>query len=503
MIFVVVVCLVLYFLALLFIFCYALVQTNLTYNYLKSKKQSQVEPSKPNKLPFITIQLPIYNEPQVVERLLETISALTYPQDQLEIQILDDSTDETSDLIDQKLAEIGGKSLSIQVVRRKHRTHFKAGALKEGLKTAKGDLIAIFDADFLPEKDWLLQVVPYFNDEKTGVVQTRWGHLNRDYSWLTQAQAFALDYHFRIEQVGRSRAGHFINFNGTAGIWRKSCIEDAENWSGDTLTEDLDLSYRAQLKGWKIKYLEDVVAPAELPITVEAAHSQQFRWNKGGAENFQKNMLKIVKTKNLPFGTKVHAFFHLLNSSVFLAISTIALLSVPLLFLPIYYPQFQFAVEWMGFFITSTLLFLFCYWVAYRQNHRGGLTSFLRFLTVFLTFFVIAIGMTLNNAKAVLEGHFGKKSPFIRTPKFNVKTKEDVVISSSSLKAKNKKTYWQAEGFGMLIFGCCILFAVWSEKSTVSVSLLIFHIVLFSGFAYVFLNGFQYFNKNARNRVFL
>ena len=234
-----------------------------------------------------------------MERLLDNISQLKYPSEKLEIQVLDDSTDESLESTAAKIKVLQEKGIDIHHICRTNRKGFKAGALKEGLEIAKGEFIAIFDADFLPKEDWLLQTVPYFKDDKIGVVQTRWSHINKKYSTLTKVQAFALDAHFTLEQVGRNSKGHFINFNGTAGIWRKKCIYDAGNWEGDTLTEDLDLSYRAQLKNWKFKYLENIETPAELPVVISATRSQQFRWNKGGAENFQKMIKQVLKTKHI------------------------------------------------------------------------------------------------------------------------------------------------------------------------------------------------------------
>jgi cellulose synthase/poly-beta-1,6-N-acetylglucosamine synthase-like glycosyltransferase len=227
---------------------------------------------------------------------------------------------------------------------------YKAGALKDGLEIAKGDFIAIFDADFMPKSDWLLKTVPHFKDTAIGVVQTRWGHINRDYSILTKVQAFALDAHFSLEQVGRNSHGHFINFNGTAGIWRKTCILDAGNWDGDTLTEDLDLSYRAQLKNWKFKYLEDVVTPAELPVVISAARSQQFRWNKGGAENFQKMKGRLFTSKTISLKTKIHGILHLLNSTMFLNIFIVAVLSIPMLYIKNEYEHLKVYFIVMSFF---------------------------------------------------------------------------------------------------------------------------------------------------------
>ena len=201
------------------------------------------------------------------------------------------------------------------------------------MEIAKGEYIAIFDADFLPQHNWLYKTIPYFKDLEIGVVQTRWGHINKNYSLLTKVQAFALDAHFTLEQVGRNSKGHFINFNGTAGVWRRICILDAGNWEGDTLTEDLDLSYRAQLKSWKFKYLEDVETPAELPVVISAARSQQFRWNKGGAENFQKMARRVLKSNHVSSKTKIHSLLHLLNSTMFLNIFLVAILSIPILYI--------------------------------------------------------------------------------------------------------------------------------------------------------------------------
>ena len=277
---------IIYTVSLILIFFYSLAQLNLLINYLKYRKNNKDAPKfnllDSKEVPYVTIQLPIFNEEYVVERLLENIAKIEYPTNKLEIQVLDDSTDNSVIETAKQIEALQKTGLDIQHIKRTNREGFKAGALKDGLVAAKGDFIAIFDADFLPESDWLKKTVIYFKDEEIGVVQTRWGHINRNYSTLTRIQAFALDAHFTLEQVGRSSKGHFINFNGTAGIWRKTCIYDAGNWEGDTLTEDLDLSYRAQLKDWKFKYLEDVETPAELPVVISAARSQQFRWNNIG-----------------------------------------------------------------------------------------------------------------------------------------------------------------------------------------------------------------------------
>jgi cellulose synthase/poly-beta-1,6-N-acetylglucosamine synthase-like glycosyltransferase len=268
--------LVLFALCMSFVFAYSIVQLNLVINYLKSKKN--IKPVTPpiNELPFVTVQLPVYNELYVVERLIDKICEFDYPLDKLEIQVLDDSNDETVELIEHKVNYYRNKGFDIQHIRRKERVGYKAGALKYGTSICKGEFIAIFDADFLPKSDFLLKTVPHFNQKNIGVVQTRWGFTNSNYSALTSLQSFGLNAHFSIEQVGRNYNHHFINFNGTAGVWRKKCIIDAGGWESDTLTEDLDLSYRAQLKGWTFLYLEDVISPSELPVEMNALKQQQL-----------------------------------------------------------------------------------------------------------------------------------------------------------------------------------------------------------------------------------
>ena len=471
---------------------YALAQLNLLFNYLSSKKNNApceaFDFSNPDEIPLVTIQLPVYNEMYVMERLLDNIVEMDYPKNKLEIQVLDDSTDETLETTRLQIEKLQRTGIDIQHITRTNRSGFKAGALKEGLKTAKGDFIAIFDSDFLPEKDWLKRTVPYFKDEKIGVVQTRWGHINRNYSVLTKIQAFALDAHFTLEQVGRNSKGHFINFNGTAGVWRKTCIIDAGNWEGDTLTEDLDLSYRAQLKNWKFKYLEDVETPAELPIVISASRSQQFRWNKGGAENFKKMMWKILKNKNISAKTKVHGLLHLLNSTMFLNILIVAILSIPMLYIKNEYTHLKFYFYVMSFFVISTLIFFICYWTMYRKTYGGGIKNFMNYIGMFFVFFSIAMGFSLHNSIAVLEGHLGKKSAFIRTPKFNINSLKDNWKDNKYIK-KTISAHVFFEGALMLYFafGMYSAFVVGDQGG--DFGLFPFHLMLFLGFGYVFIKS--------------
>lgn len=480
---------IVYSLALLLIFMYALAQLNLLFNYLRAKKRSVNVPkwdlTDSNEIPFVTVQLPVYNELYVIERLLNNIAQLEYPRNKLEIQVLDDSTDESLETTAVQIKKLQSTGLNIHHYTRNNRAGYKAGALKQGLVKAKGEFIAIFDADFLPKKDWLLKTIPYFKNPEIGVVQTRWSHLNRDYSLLTRVQAFALDAHFTLEQVGRNSQGHFINFNGTAGIWRKACILDAGNWEGDTLTEDLDLSYRAQLKNWKFMYLEEVETPAELPIVISAARSQQFRWNKGGAENFQKMALRVIKNPTISFKTKVHGILHLLNSTLFLSILLVAILSVPMLYIKNEYAHLKSYFLIMSFFVISTLIFFICYWYTYKRTYGGGFLKFFEYMGMFFVFFSIAMGFSVHNTIAVLEGHFGKKSEFVRTPKFN----------SSSLKQSWRSNIYLRKGVSpnVLIEGILMLYFAFGMYSAFTVGneggdfgLFPFHLMLFFGFGFVF-----------------
>ncbi len=476
---------IIYSISLLLIFFYSLAQLNLLINYLSQKRQNQTAPKfnllDPKEIPFVTIQLPVFNEEYVMDRLLENIAKIEYPKSKLEIQVLDDSTDDTVITTAASIAKLQETGLDIKHITRTDRSGFKAGALKEGLEVAKGEFIAIFDADFLPASDWLKKTVIYFKDEEIGVVQTRWGHLNRDYSTLTKIQAFALDAHFTLEQVGRNSKGHFINFNGTAGIWRKECIIDAGNWEGDTLTEDLDLSYRAQLKNWKFKYLENVETPAELPVVISAARSQQFRWNKGGAENFRKTVWSVISAKNIPFKTKFHGVMHLLNSSMFLCVFLVALLSIPSLYIKNTYGHLDWVFSLLSLFTVSTIILFVCYWFTYKSIQGSGFNNFVDYIRIFFTFFSVALGFSLHNTIAVIEGHMGKRSEFVRTPKFNISTLKQSWKGNKYL-AKKLSPNMILE-FALMVY---FMFGMYSAIPLNDFGLFPFHFMLFLGFGFVF-----------------
>lgn len=421
-----------YLITMLLLFLYSMGQLQLTLAYLKARRKQQAPSPQITSYPFVTVQLPVYNEKYVVERLIESVCNLNYPKDKFEIQVLDDSTDDTIKLIAQKIETYKQKGIAIEQIRRPERTGFKAGALAYGLKKAKGEFIAIFDADFVPSPDFLLKTIPHFENPKIGVVQTRWGHLNRNYSLFTKIQAFALNAHFSVEQTGRNYSHSFINFNGTAGVWSKECITDAGGWSADTLTEDLDLSYRAQMKGWKFKYLEEVETPAELPVLMPAIKSQQYRWNKGAAETAVKNLRKVL-TSSFSLKTKLHATFHLLNSSVFVLLLLGGLISLPMLFIKYLHPQLDLLFNFASILLFGFLSIGFFFWVASKKAPYTKVKE--SFIPSFFTFMTISMGLSFHNGIAVLEGLFGKKTPFIRTPKFNSIDKDAFLKGNGYLKS--------------------------------------------------------------------
>lgn len=419
--------LILFAVSIGFIFLYSLVQLSLIFNYLRSKKNSKPTTKQiPDKeLPIVTVQLPLYNELYVVERLIDCICTLDYPKEKLEIQILDDSDDESFDIAAQKVKYYQLQGIDINHIKRPERVGYKAGALAYGTEICKGEFIAIFDADFLPKQDFLRLAIPHFINEKIGVVQSKWAYTNADYSFLTKAQAFGLNAHFSIEQVGRNICDHFINFNGTAGIWRKACIQDAGGWQSDTLTEDLDLSYRAQLKKWKFIFVESIESPSELPVEMNALKAQQYRWTKGAAECVGKNLRKVISARHLKLSTKLHATFHLMNSSVFVFIFILSLLSMPVIIIKPQLSQFTFLYELSAFFMLSWVILGAFYWISHAHGKEDKSKLLASFIWQFPLFLSISMGLSLHNSIAVIEGWIGRKTPFVRTPKFNINEKNE------------------------------------------------------------------------------
>ncbi len=375
-------------------------------------------PEGPPIRPRVTIQLPIFNERFVVRRLIEHVCAIRYPGELLEIQVLDDSTDDTVEIARAVVAEWAARGVDIVHIHRTDRTGFKAGALQAGMQVAKGEFIAVFDADFTPEPDFLEQTVPYFADDGVGMVQARWDHINRGYSLLTQAQSILLDGHFIIEHTARNRSGRFFNFNGTAGIWRRSCIEDAGGWQHDTLTEDLDLSYRAQLEGWRFVFLNDVLAPAEVPVEMNAFKTQQHRWAKGSIQVGLKLLPRILRSAQ-PRHIKLEAFIHLSNNLAYVMMVVLSAMMPFALHIRVDHGWYETLLIDLPFFMGATISV--CTFYLMSQREAGGNW---KQRIVYLPFVLaLGIGLAVNNAKATLEALFGHESPFVRTPKLGVEGK--------------------------------------------------------------------------------
>src|SRR5215207_5405719 len=383
--------------------------TTLMYLSMKPGKKNRKITSLPAQWPSVTVQLPIFNEKYTVERLLRAVTRLDYPADCLQIQVLDDSTDDTLDLVARLVEEYKSRGVDIELIHRIDRKGYKAGALNNGLRTATGELIAIFDADFVPKPDWLKRTVPSFQNPRLGCLQTRWGHTNQQYNSLTRAEAMGIDGHFIVEQTVRSKNGFFLNFNGTAGLWRRACIEDAGNWQWDTLTEDLDLSYRAQMRGWKFDYLPDVVVPAELPPQVEAYKKQQFRWAKGSFQVVRKILPSVLRA-DLPLTVRFMALLHLTGYFVHPLMLSMLILTLPVgLLVPGAFKIFPISLI-AGF--GPPLLYL----TATATQHH----SLLKRLKSFPLLVIVGFGLSLSTTVAVVEGLFSKGGAFIRTPKLNL-----------------------------------------------------------------------------------
>ncbi len=473
-----------YTIALTYITAYCLMQLHLLYNYKKYHRKNRSNsiplPEKDDQLPFVTIQLPIFNEMYVVERLLDNITQFDYPKDKFEIHILDDSTDATVEITRKKVATYKAKGFNIVQICRKDRKGFKAGAMKDAMKYAKGEFIAIFDADFLPKKDFLRTTIPYFKNEKTGVVQTRWEHINQNYSLITRLQAMQLNVHFTVEQQGRKAGNFMLQFNGTAGIWRRQTIEDAGGWEADTLTEDLDLSIRAQLKGWEIVYLEKFGSPAELPAEMNGFKSQQHRWMKGGAETAKK-MLPTLWHSKLSLGQKIHGTAHLLGSTIFVFVFIVGVFSVPLLFV---ISRMRFSPDFLSAFLIGFLAIIAVYYVANVQaelKKESYAKMLFKFIFLFPIFLALSMGLSLHNSIAVIQGYGGKKSPFVRTPKFNIKGLADSFKKQNYLTSKISWTTF-FEGLLTLYFLAAVCIGLYWENTT----FIVFHILLAFGYGSIF-----------------
>src|SRR5947207_10537102 len=449
------------------------------YLFLKHRKRGAMPAGHFDQLPKVTMQLPIFNEVYVVERLLKSVSEIDYPKDLLHIQVLDDSTDDTRQLTASCVADLQARGFNVELIHRTDRTGFKAGALETGLASAESDFVCILDADFVPNPDLLRKTIHFFTDPKVGMIQTRWGHLNRGYSLLTRVQAMFLDGHLLLEQTARSRSGRFFNFNGTAGLWRKTCIEEAGGWHHDTLTEDLDLSYRAQLVGWKFIFLADVVTPAELPVDMNGFKSQQHRWTKGSVQTCKKLLPRIWRS-HLPFPIKLEATGHLMSNFAYLLLAFLCLLLHP--------SSGAASGGWLRLQLIDVPIFLAAsvsvavfYVCAQRELHPRTWMKEILFLPCLLA---LGVGLSLNNARAVLEAIFNHKSDFTRTPKYGIERKSQ---PWRSCKYRPLKSALPLAELGFAIYFTYFLWFAIAHRQFLSVPFLL---VFQGGFLYVCLCSF-------------
>ena len=428
---------------------YGFHRSSLVYLYYRYRSNRPEPLGRMVILPKVTVQLPLFNEMYVAQRLLEAVSRIRYPRERFEIQVLDDSTDETQEICKRKVAELAAQGHNIVYVHRTDRTGFKAGALEHGLKSAQGEFVLVFDADFIPEPDVLERTIHFFSDPKVAMVQVRWDHLNRDYSALTEVQALMLDGHFVIEHTARHRSGRFFNFNGTGGIWRRSAIIDAGGWQHDTLTEDMDLSYRAQLRGWQFIYLPDVVSPAELPVEMNSFKSQQFRWAKGSIQ-VAKKLLPTIMRSNVPWTVKAEAFFHLTNNFAYPLVLLLSMLLLPNLLVRTQHGWREVLLIDLPLFFGTTLSVCAFYITSQREIDRRGWMRTLKRLPLMMS---LGIGLCINQTRAVLEALFASESgEFVRTPKHGLR---GPLERWRSKKYRSAKTIVPA-----LEVGCALYFAV-------------------------------------------
>ncbi|MDD5541901.1 MAG: glycosyltransferase [Acidobacteriia bacterium] len=466
-----------YFTVLTILAMYGFHRYHLVYLYFKHRANRAKITSRFDSLPRVTIQLPIFNELYVVDRLVEAVSHFQYPRELLQVQVLDDSTDETQEIARQVVERYHGTSLDISYHHRSNRTGFKAGALEEGLKTATGEFIAIFDADFTPPADFLERTIHYFTEPKVGMVQTRWGHINRNYSFLTQVESILLDGHFVIEHGARFLARRFFNFNGTAGIWRRKAIETAGGWEHDTLTEDTDLSYRAQMQGWKFVYVPEIVCDAELPVEMNAFKVQQFRWAKGLIQCAKKDLPMILRAQ-LPLRVKIEAFFHLTANIAYPLMVILSLILLPATIVRFYQGWSQMLWIDLPLFMASTFSISSFYLVSQRELFPDTWWRKIKYLPFLMS---VGIGLSISNTRAVIEALLGIQTSFKRTPKYRIENQKDTWTV---------KKYRRKSGFTPYIelllgtyFAVTVYYLIINEDYAVTPFLLLFVIgYLYTGF---------------------
>lgn len=412
--------LVSYFFVLIILAVYGWHRYYLVYLYMSNRDKEPKAGPQLDPLPVVTIQLPLYNEMYVADRLIESVCRIDYPRDRLEIQVLDDSVDETRGIAELAVRRYAAQGVDIKYYHRTDRVGYKAGALEAGLQAARGEFIAIFDADFIPTADFLLKLMPHFSGPSIGMVQARWGHINQDYSLLTKIQSILLDGHFVLEHGGRNRAGRFFNFNGTAGVWRRAAIIDAGGWQHDTLTEDLDLSYRAQLRGWQFVFVPTLIAPAEVPVEMNAFKSQQHRWAKGSIQTCRKLLPRILRAK-LPLGVKIEAFFHLTANFNYPLMCILSILMFPSMVIRYNMGWYEMLLIDVPLFFAATFSFCNFYMVCQREIHTDWRAR-LKYVPFLMS---VGIGLCINNTRAVFEALLNTKSEFARTPKYRIEADAD------------------------------------------------------------------------------
>jgi len=482
-----------YFTVMIILAAYGIHRYQLVYKYYRNKKNYDPTPPPPfAELPMVTIQLPIFNEQFVIDRLLEACCKMDYPQDKLEIQVLDDSTDETKEVAREMVERYHAAGHPIVYVHRENRYGYKAGALDAGLKTAKGEFIAIFDADFVPPSDWLMRVINHFSDPAIGMVQTRWTHLNRNFSFLTQVEAILLDGHFVLEHGARARSGVFFNFNGTAGMWRRQAISDAGGWQHDTLTEDTDLSYRSQLAGWKFKYLPDVECPAELPIEMTAFKTQQARWAKGLIQTSKKILPQVMASK-VPRRVKIEAIYHLTANLSYPLMVVLSVLLMPAMIIRFYQGWFMMLLVDVPLFMASTFSISSFYLVSQKELFPGKWYKTFFYLPFLMA---LGVGLTVTNTIAVMEAIFGIKSAFKRTPKYRVLQKGE-----KSQAAKYRKRLGIIPWIELAI-GCYFALTIWYATTNENYFTLPFLFLFVVGYWYtgllsLFQGRFERFRRGA------
>lgn len=464
----------LYLIVLSVLGIYGFHRSHLLMLYFRHRNKGNDPEKRFDELPQITIQLPMFNEMYVVERLMEKVALIDYPKDKLEIQVLDDSTDETVNIAQAKVADLKARGYDIVYLHRTDRTGYKAGALEEATPSAKGEFLLVFDADFCPEPNIVMDLIHHFTDPKVAMVQARWGHINREYSVLTHAQSMMLDGHFVIEHIARNRSGRFFNFNGTAGIWRKAAIIDAGGWQHDTVTEDMDLSFRAQLRGWRFVYVPQAIAPAELPCEMNSFKTQQFRWAKGSAQTTRKLLWTVLKS-DIPFKVKLEVFFHLTNNFAYIFLVILAALQLPNMLLRQEMANPELLLLDVPLFAATCGSICVFYLVSHSALY-GDLWVAIRRLPLMMA---LGIGLSINNARAVIEGLFGKDVEFVRTPKHGVESKTSV------WKKKKYKTKWPIHSLVELAFGAYFVFTIGLAMFTGSWVTIPFLLLFTVGFLYV------------------